>query len=257
MLVIISPAKTIDDSNKTKIFEMTEPKFLKEAEVLASELKQYEPFALGKLMKMSDKLVQLNKERYEKWHTSLEGAKQCILSYKGEVFRGIDIGGFNEEELFYTDSHLRVLSGLYGVLEPLNGIQPYRLEMCTKLSVNGHKDLYDFWGDKIRKRIAEDVKKTGDNILVNLASYEYYKCVEGIDDMYGIRVVTPVFKDYKDGEYKIITMKAKKARGLMTSFIMKNQLKNIDDLKKFDENGYKFSKKLSSENEFVFINESK
>lgn len=253
MLVIISPAKTIDDSNKTKIFQITKPKFLSEAEKIIDELRSYDVISLGKLMKMSDKLSKLNKDRYEVWSKSLKGAKQCILSYKGEVFRGIDVGSFTEEDLFYTDSHLRILSGLYGVLEPFNGIQPYRIEMGIKLSVDNCKDLYEFWGDKIRDKIAEDVKRTGDNILINLASYEYFKSVEGIDKTHGIKVVTPVFKDLKNGEYKIITMKAKKARGLMTSFIMKNQIDTVDKLKRFDENGYVYNKELSNDNELVFL----
>ncbi|NFG62203.1 MULTISPECIES: peroxide stress protein YaaA [unclassified Clostridium] len=257
MLVVISPAKTLDFNKTNETLPMTSPKFLKEARTLVDELKKYDSYSLGNLMKTSDKLSLLNKDRFEVWNESFDNARQCLIAFKGEVFRGIDVGSFNIEDLFYTNEHLRILSGLYGVLSPFDGVNPYRLEMGTKLSFDNYKNLYDYWEDKLKHKIIEDIKSTGNNILVNLASYEYFKSIEGIDILdTSVNIVTPIFKEYRNGEYKIITMKAKKARGLMTSFIMKNKINNINDLKKFDLEGYLYNEQLSNNNDLVFTLEN-
>ncbi|KAI3350598.1 peroxide stress protein YaaA [Clostridium botulinum] len=257
MLVVISPAKTLDFNKVNETLPMTNPKFLKEARVLVEELKNYDSYSLGKLMNISDKLSVLNKNRFDIWNESFDNSRQCLIAFKGEVFKGIDVGSFNVEDLFYTNDHLRILSGLYGVLNPFDGVNPYRLEMGTKLSFNNYKNLYDYWGDKLKYKIIENIKSTGDNMLVNLASYEYFKSIEGIDLIdTSVNIVTPIFKEYTNGEYKIVTMKAKKARGLMVSFIMKNKINNIEDLKKFDLEGYLYNEDLSNNNELVFTLEN-
>ncbi|NFA43131.1 peroxide stress protein YaaA [Clostridium botulinum] len=257
MLVVISPAKTLDFNKINETLPMTNPKFLKEARVLVEELKNYDSYSLGKLMKTSDKLSLLNKNRFDIWNESFDNSRQCLIAFKGEVFKCIDVGSFNVEDLFYTNDHLRILSGLYGALNPFDGVNPYRLEMGTKLSFNNYKNLYDYWGDKLKYKIIEDIKSTGDNMLVNLASYEYFKSIEGIDLIdTSVNIVTPIFKEYRNGEYKIVTMKAKKARGLMVSFIMKNKINNIEDLKKFDLEGYLYNEDLSNNNELVFTLEN-
>ncbi|AOR23868.1 peroxide stress protein YaaA [Clostridium taeniosporum] len=253
MLVVISPAKTLDFNKINETLPMTKPKFLKEARILVNELKTYDSYSLEKLMTISKKLSSLNRDRFQVWSESLNNARQCLIAFKGEVFKGIDVGSFNIEDLFYTNEHLRILSGLYGVLNPFDGINPYRLEMGTKISFDIYKNLYDYWGDKLKYKIIKDIKSTGDNILINLASYEYFKSIEGIDKLdTSINIITPIFKEYRNGTYKIITMKAKKARGLMTSFIMKNKINNIKDLKRFDLDGYCYNEELSTNNDLVF-----
>ena len=254
MLIVISPAKTLDFNKINETLPISEPRFLEKSRTIIEELKGYDSYSLTKLMKISDKLANLNKERFESWTESLDEARQCLLVFKGEVFRGIDVGSFKAEDFFYANDHLRILSGLYGILSPFDGIHQYRLEMGTKLSIEGHKDLYSFWGDTLREVIIEDIKNTGDNILINLASNEYFKSIEGLENIDDeIKVITPVFKEYRNGQYKIISTKAKRARGLMTSFIIKNQIKSIEELKKFNEEGYEFCEEMSSDSEFVFV----
>lgn len=150
---------------------------------------------------------------------------------------------------------MRILSGLYGVLRPFDGVNPYRLEMGTKLKFDEYKDLYEYWGNKLIHKLAEDIKKHKNNILVNLASYEYFKSIENIEKLEGINVITPIFKEERNGEYKIISIRAKRARGLMTSYIMKNQVNTVDELKKFKTEGYKFNDELSNHSSLVFTRE--
>lgn len=254
MLIVISPAKTLDFNKRNETLPISEPRFLEKSRTIIEELKEYDSYSLTKLMKISDKLANLNKERFESWTESLDEARQCLLVFKGEAFRGIDVGSFKAEDFFYANDHLRILSGLYGILSPFDGVHQYRLEMGTKISIEGHKDLYSFWGDILREVIIEDIKNTGDNILINLASKEYFKSIEGLEDIDDeIKVITPVFKEYRNGQYKIISTKAKRARGLMTSFIIKNQINNLEELKTFNEDGYEFCEDMSNEKEYVYI----
>lgn len=253
MLIVISPAKTLDFEQKANTSHYSNNDFLPEAEKLIRELKNYSTDDLVKLMGISFKLAHLNFERFATWKQPFdtENAKQALLAFKGDVFTGLDAESFNEKEMLYTQDHLRILSGLYGVLRPLDLIQPYRLEMGTKLNTNSYKGLYKYWGDKLTKNVNEALAAQGDDVLINLASNEYFKSLN--KKKLVAEIITPVFKDYKNGEYKMISFFAKKARGLMSRFILKNELKKPDELKHFDRDGYYFSEAESSTNQFVFL----
>ena len=252
MLIIISPAKTLnfDKQNLTETFSQAE--FLGKSKELVNELRKLKPNEIGELMKISPKLAYLNFERFQQWKTPFTNynAKQALLAFKGEVFTGINVDNYNSEDLEYSQEHLRILSGLYGVLKPLDLISAYRLEMGTKLAIGTHNNLYEFWDDKITKSLNTAIKKQGDNILINLASNEYYKAVKL--NKLKAEVISPVFKDAKNGQYKIISIYAKKARGLMTSFIIKNKISNPEELKLFDSAGYFYNDKLSKPGQPVF-----
>lgn len=255
MIVVISPAKTLDFSKSNETLPMTKPLFIDEAKELVQELKGYDVFSLEKLMKVSSKLAKLNNERFQIWSESLDSARQCLIAFKGEVFKGIDVGSYTMEDYFYANDNLRILSGLYGVLKPFDGINLYRLEMGIKFNFKEYKNLYEYWRNKLADNIAEDIKKSKNNILINLASYEYFKAIEDIKKSEKIKIITPIFKEYRNGEYKIITIMAKRARGLMTSFIIKNQIEIIDELKTFNYEGYEFNEELSSDLDLVFTRE--
>ena len=256
MIIILSPAKTLEINDSLNNLPMTEPQFMDEAEVLINELRKYDEYSLSKLMKTSSKLTTLSKERFEQWEKSLDNAFTCLGAFKGEAYRGLDAGSYSMEELFYANDHLRILSGLYGVLRPFDGINFYRLEMGTKLNFDKYKSLYEFWQEKITKNIYEEILRNDDKILVNLASNEYFKSVENINKFEDVKVITPVFKENKNGEYKVISTKAKRARGLMTSFIIRNKITSIDELKKFNIEGYEYDEHMSNENEIVFTREN-
>jgi hypothetical protein len=201
-------------------------------------------------MKISDDLASLNYERNQTWETpfTLENSKQAIYAFTGEVFRGIDVNSLENEKLPLLQERLRIISGLYGLLKPLDLIQPYRLEMGTRLKVGSTENLYKFWDDTVAKSLNEELKE-GD-LLVNLASSEYFKAIP--KKILKVPMITPAFKDFKNGEYKTIMTFAKKARGLMVRYIIDNNIKTIEELKGFDINRYRFSEKLSSENDLVF-----
>jgi uncharacterized protein len=255
MIIIISPAKTLDLENNYDNLPMSKPRFLDKSKEIMKELVKYDDNGLEKLMKISTKLAKLNKERNESWSTSTKDSKQALMAFKGEVYRGMDVGSFSDSELFYANDHLRILSGLYGSLRPFDGINEYRLEMGTKIHLGDKKNLYEFWDNTILNSLIEDFKKDRSKILVNLASKEYFKTIEGITKSEGIKVITPVFKELKGDIYKIITMKAKNARGLMSRYIIQNQIENIDELKKFNLDGYEFNERLSTSSEIVFTRE--
>lgn len=256
MIVILSPAKTLEVNKSFDNFPMTEPQFLDEAEILVKELRKYDVYSLSVLMKTSLKLAELSRERFEKWNKSLDNAHVCVGAFKGEAYRGLDAGSYSMEDMFYANEHLRILSGLYGVLRPFDGINFYRLEMGTKFKFDKYKNLYDYWKGIIGERIYDEVMKNDDRTLVNLASNEYFKCIEYIREFDNINVITPVFKENKNGEYKVISTKAKRARGLMTSFIIKNKITDTEELKKFNYEGYEYDEELSTNNMFVFTRES-
>ncbi|MDX1696342.1 MAG: peroxide stress protein YaaA [Ketobacteraceae bacterium] len=256
MLMVISPAKTLDFETPSKTRTCTEPRFLDEAQELVDVLKEYSPQRLAKLMKLSDKLAGLNTARYKEWQPpfDLDNAKQALLAFKGDVYTGIDAESFARAEFSYVQKNLRILSGLYGLLRPLDLIQPYRLEMGTALKNPQGKDLYAFWGDKITDAVNADLKKSkGDRVLVNLASNEYFKSVKAKN--IEARIVTPVFKDEKNGKYKVISFFAKKARGMMVAYAADNQLTDVEDLKGFDRDGYRFNAAMSEGDEWVFTRE--
>ena len=252
MLILISPAKTLDYSVKLPNIEPTEISFPNESQELVKGLKKLKSKDLQTLMGISPKLAQLNFERFQEFSYPFnkEEVKPALLVFKGEVFVGINAENFNVEDLQYAQDHLRILSGLYGVLRPLDAIFPYRLEMGTKYSTEKFKHLYDFWGMKIHNKVQQDLDNQGDKILINLASNEYYKAVKS--SKLNAEIITPQFKDFKNGQYKMISFYAKKARGLMTNFILKNRITNPDELKLFDMEGYEFNVQLTEGNNWVF-----
>ncbi len=252
MLIVISPAKTLEFENINKNLPMTKPRFLQDSNLIMDELKKFDSYSIAKLMKISNKLSLLNKDRFKTWEDTLENSKHCLLAFKGDVYRGLDVGSFTDEELFYANDNLRILSGLYGVLRPFDGINPYRLEMGSKLKVGENKNLYEFWENKLKKSVHEELRKHEESILINLASKEYFKAVEAIEKEDDIKVITPIFKELRNGEYKIISLKAKRARGLMSRYIIQNKINNPEELKGFNEEDYEYNEELSSEKEWIF-----
>lgn len=252
MLTVISPAKTLDFDTPPTTQKHSQPRFLSHSQELIDTLRQMSTADIASLMKLSDKLAGLNVARYETWQTpfSLDNAKQAVLAFQGDVYTGLDAETLDEKQLTFAQKHLRILSGLYGVLKPLDLIQPYRLEMGTKLDNAKGKDLYAFWGSDIRQSLqAEDAMQ--DEVLINLASNEYFKAVEA--KKLKARIITPVFKDWKNGQYKMISFYAKKARGMMSRYIIEHELQDPDRIKNFDTDGYRFSADMSKKDEWVFI----
>jgi len=249
MLIVISPAKTLDFETPpaTKIY--TQPRFLPQSQQLIDQLQKLSTQDIASLMKLSDKLSALNVARFQTWHTpfDLDNAKQAVLAFKGDVYTGLDADTLSEAELNYAQQHLRILSGLYGVLKPLDLMQAYRLEMGTKFANKSGKDLYQFWGEQLRESLEQELT---DGILINLASNEYFKAVQA--KKLNARIITPVFKDWKNGQYKIISFYAKKARGLMSRYIIQQQLTQAEKLKQFDSDGYRFNAEMSSGDNWVF-----
>lgn len=251
MLIIISPAKKMDISG-VKPQKYTQPFFVNNSERLIQHLRKFSSKELMQLMKISGDLAELNNQRYFEWSKKhdLKKCKQAIFAFTGEVYSGLNVASFSEDDLAYAQNHLRILSGLYGILKPLDLIHPYRLEMGTKLKIENHANLYDFWGDTVVNDVHKLMKKNKEEVLVNLASNEYFKVVNKKN--LKAKVVTPIFKDFNNGSYKTVMVYAKKARGAMAAFIIKNQLTNKEDLIAFDTDGYVYNKEASTENEFVF-----
>ncbi|MCW8928993.1 MAG: peroxide stress protein YaaA [Gammaproteobacteria bacterium] len=253
MLIVISPAKKLDFDSLPQTDDFTIPVSLDDSSELIDTLREYSAKQLEKLMHLSTNLAQLNYDRYQDWHLPFnpQNAKQAILTFKGDVYAGMNIESFSDEDLSFTQDHLRILSGLYGLLRPLDLMQPYRLEMGTRLENQRGKNLYEFWGNQITDLLNKQLKETGSKTLVNLASNEYYKSVN--PKLVQGQIITPVFKEKReDGSYKIIGIYAKKARGMMSAYILKNKLKKIEQIKKFTEAGYAFNAELSSETDWVF-----
>ena len=252
MLMVISPAKTLDYESPLATETYTQPDFLDDACELIDQLKKLEPHQVSNLMSISDKLGQLNAERFQSWHTpfSPKNARQAVLAFKGDVYTGLDAESFSEQDFSFAQKHLRMLSGLYGILKPLDLMQPYRLEMGTKFENKRGKDLYAFWGDRLTQEVNR-LLKSDDEVLVNLASNEYFKSLKK-KDLEG-RLITPQFKDWKNGQYKMISFYAKKARGLMCRYAILNRITDANDLKGFDLDGYYFSEDQSDKNSWVFL----
>lgn len=250
--MVISPAKTLDFETSPITKVHTQSEFLKESRQLISELKKLAPHEVSSLMKISDKLGTLNYMRFNDWKTpfTLNNAKQALLAFKGDVYTGIDAESFNSQDFKFAQKHLRILSGLYGVLRPLDLIQPYRLEMGTKFKNKNGKDLYEFWDTKITDQINKDLKTSKSKTLINLASNEYFKSLQPKD--INAEIIVPVFKDFSKGKYKIISFFAKKARGLMSAYIIKNKLKDPETIKAFNVDGYKYYKSESDSTNWVF-----
>lgn len=252
MLIVISPAKTLDYDTppKTKVF--TTPDYLGQSQQLINRLRNFSSLDISDLMKVSAKIADLNFDRYESWKKpfTVKNSKQSILAFKGDVYTGLNAETFKAADFKFAQNHLRVLSGLYGLLRPLDLMQPYRLEMGTKLKTDKGKNLYEFWGSDITEGINKQLKKIKSDTLINLASNEYFKSVKTKE--LNAEIITPAFKEFKNGEYKMIGIYAKKARGLLSRYIIENKLSDPEDIKSFKEDGYRFSKQLSKGNNWVF-----
>jgi len=255
MLAILSPAKTLDFDSPLVTDQHSVPEFTKESTALIRTLRKLEPSEIGSLMGISDKLASLNHDRYAQWSPSFddETARASILAFKGDVYQGLNAPTMSKRDFTWAQKRLRVLSGLHGLLRPLDRIHPYRLEMGTKLDNPKGKDLYQFWGSKVTDALNEALAEQLSKVLVNLASNEYFKSVQA-KDIEG-RIVTPVFMDKKTDKFKIISFFAKKARGLMSAFIIKNKIIHVEDIKKFDVDGYSYNNALSDGDKWVFTRE--
>lgn len=250
MKLVISPAKSLDFETKLPTEKATQPEFLKQSEKLNSLLKSKSAKSLSKLMHISDNLGQLNYERNQEWAVpfTTDNARAAIYAFNGDVYRGLDAYTIEENKIDTLQNTVRILSGLYGVLKPLDLIQAYRLEMGTKMGVGTNKNLYEFWKKDITKALNEELED--DEVFVNLASNEYFKSID--TDALKVPVTTIDFKEYKDGKYKIVAIYAKVARGLMARYIVDTNAKTINDLKGFNAEGYGLSDELSSEHNLVF-----
>lgn len=250
MKIIISPAKSLDFDSKSPTNTYTQPRFLAQSEKLHKKLKTISKNKLSELMKISDDLANLNYERNQNWQPPFtqENAKQAIYAFTGAVFQGIDPTSFSEEKTPILQDRLRILSGLYGLLKPLDLIQPYRLEMGTKLKVGTSENLYKFWGNTLADSLNDELKET--DLLVNLASSEYFKALP--KKALKTEMITPVFKDFKNGDYKIVMTYAKKARGLMVRYLIENNVTTLEGIKNFNVENYRFSEELSTQTELVF-----
>ena len=252
MLMVVSPAKNLDYESPLATEKHTQPQFLDDACELIDQLKTLEPHQVSNLMGISEKLGQLNAERFQQWHTPFtpENARPAALAFNGDVYTGLAAQDFSDKEFDFAQKHLRILSGLYGILRPLDLMQPYRLEMGTKFENKRGKDLYEFWGDIITDALNSELQ-ADDGVLVNLASNEYFKSVR--KKKLDARMITPQFKDWKNGQYKMISFYAKKARGLMCRYAITNGITRADDLKGFDLAGYRFSEEQSSGDNWTFL----
>jgi cytoplasmic iron level regulating protein YaaA (DUF328/UPF0246 family) len=252
MLLVVSPAKNLDFETPAATAEFTQPELLSHSAELISHCRKLSPAHIGSLMKISDKLAGLNADRYDAWTQPFDqdNAKQALLAFNGDVYTGLDAQSFTQDDFNFAQQHMRILSGLYGLLKPLDLMQAYRLEMGTKLDTDKGTNLYQFWDDIITHKLNDALQEQGDQVLVNLASNEYFKAVKPakLDG----QIVTPVFKDFKNGQYKIISFFAKKARGMMARFIIQNRVSEIAQLEGFDLAGYRFDAAMSKVNSPVF-----
>jgi len=252
MKVFISPAKSIDTTINVETPFTTQAQFLKESDQLMKKLSKLSVEKLSKMMHISTDIAAMNVERNKNWTLPTEPTaviKPAITVFTGEVYRGLDVQSFTQEDFAYANEHLRILSGLYGMLKPLDLMYPYRLEMGTKWEITPKiKNLYQFWDLKINRAITKEMES--DEVIINLASTEYFKAVQ--EKKLKNRVITPLFKDFKNGEYKVIMMYAKNARGKMARYIIKNRIENPEDLKHYTEDSYQFDANQSTTNEWVF-----
>lgn len=253
MLMVISPAKTLDYDTPPTTKRFTQPEHLDHAQQLIDQLRDLSPQQVSELMHLSDKLAALNVARFGGWTSEFtpDNAKQALLAFKGDVYTGLNASDFSEQDFDFAQKHLRMLSGLYGILRPLDLMQPYRLEMGTKLANARGKDLYAFWGDRISGWLNEALASQGDDVLLNLASNEYFGAVKR--KALNARVIDVDFKDLKNGQYKIISFYAKKARGLMSRYVITERIEQPEQLKDFAYDGYRYSPDDSSTDHLVFL----
>ncbi|AMX03885.1 peroxide stress protein YaaA [Microbulbifer thermotolerans] len=252
MLIVISPAKTLDYESDIPALDTSQPEFLEESAALIEELRELSPQQISALMKISDKLGVLNYDRFQQWERpfSDDNARPALLAFKGDVYTGLAAETMNKRDFNYAQKHLRILSGLYGLLRPLDLMQAYRLEMGTKFENARGKNLYEFWGDAITEALNRQLQSLKSRELVNLASNEYFKAVR--PKVLDAEVITPHFKDLKNGQYKMISFFAKKARGMMSRWAIDHRVKKAEELKAFDVAGYRFNAAMSKGNDWVF-----
>ncbi len=252
MLIVISPAKTLDYETPATTSQYSQSDYLQEAQQLIERLRHYSVAEISATMAVSDKIAHLNLSRFKQWHIPFtpENSKQAVLAFKGEVYSGLDAVSLSEDDFQFAQQHLRILSGLYGLLRPLDLMQPYRLEMGRKIDTERGSNLYQFWGDIITHGINQQMKQSDSKYLINLASNEYFKSIKRplIDG----EIITPLFKEYKNGSYKIMGVYAKKARGKMSRYIIQNRISSPKELQHFTEDGYRFNPALSQANDWVF-----
>jgi len=252
MKIVVSPAKKIIPENNSFGMKTTRSLLHKETKKILEVTKSMSKGELKKLMNISDPLAKLNYERYQNFDPSPSANKevQAVFTFKGDTYVGLDVGNFSKQDIAFAQEHLRILSGLYGVLRPLDGIQPYRLEMGTKIEVNGKSNLYEFWSNSVTGILKEDL--AGDTqTLLNLASEEYFKVID--KKQIKSTVITPVFKSFKNGKLKTIGILSKRARGMMANFIIKNRIQDLQKIKEFSNDGYSFDKSLSTEKDLIFV----
>lgn len=251
MILVISPAKTLYSQSPVELGTFTEPVFMAEAEKIVSVMKKKKPGQLAPLMDLSPKLSELNYQRFQAWKPfNPEHSWQALLMFNGAVYQGMNAETFSPADFEVAQQKLRILSGLYGWLKPLDLIQPYRLEMGIPISIGSKKNLYEFWKTKITARLKQELSQQEGNTLVNLASKEYFSAID--TQKLKTRIITPSFKESKNGQYQTVTIFAKRARGLMSRFIIQNNISDPEELKAFDLEGYYFNNHLSKENDWVF-----
>ena len=248
MITLLSPAKTLDYESPLPVKDFSVPENLRQSKQLIKALRKKDPQDLSDLMGLSEKLANLNFERNMNWEPPVKHSddiRQAIFAFKGDVYTGLSAYSLKKSDINFLDKHVRILSGLYGILKPLDLMSPYRLEMGTKLETSEGKDLYEFWGQEITNSINESISTHKSKYILNLASVEYFSSVK--KDLLNGEVISPVFKDYKNGKYKIISFFAKKARGSMTRYLVENRIDSPKDISGFDYDGYKYSKSESTE----------
>jgi cytoplasmic iron level regulating protein YaaA (DUF328/UPF0246 family) len=250
MLIVLSPAKSLDLESPPTTLRRTTPRFIDHAATLIDTLRPYSPAQVGALMAISDPLAVLNVTRYADWQPDHGQARQAIMSFDGDVYTGLGARTLAPPALDWVQDRVRILSGLYGLLRPLDGMHPYRLEMGTRLPNARGKDLYAFWGERVTEALNADIRAAGADVLVNLASEEYFKSVK--PKLLDVPVVSPVFEDWKNGKYKIISFFAKRARGMMARYAAERGFTDPRALKDFDVDGYAFVPEASGEREWVF-----
>src|SRR5690554_5128946 len=253
MLMVISPAKTLDYTSPLATETFTQPRFLEQSSQLIEVLRKLSPSELAELMKLSDKLAGLNVARFTEWQPdfNLDNARQAILAFKGDVYTGLDAQSLSAEDFDYAQQHLRILSGLYGVLRPLDLMQPYRLEIGTKLDNPKGKNLYEFWGERLTQSLNQCLAEQKSKVLLNLASNEYFKAVK--PKQLDGTLINVDFKDFKNDQYKIISFYAKKARGIMARYVIQHKIDSVEALKDFTEQGYYYSTEQSKPDHLVFL----
>lgn len=252
MLMVLSPAKSLDYTTPPTSQKFTQPDLMARSAELVGMLRQYAPAQIASLMRISDPLAALNVSRYASWQPecTTENAKQAVLAFSGDVYQGVDAATLNERQIDYLQAHVRILSGLYGVLRPLDLMQPYRLEMGTKLLNQRGSDLYAFWGADVTERLNGALRRQKQKVLVNLASAEYFKAVQPA--LLTASVITPVFQDWGGGKFKVVSFHAKRARGMMVRYAAVNGIRQVEQLKCFDSDGYAFDETASNDSTWIF-----